>query len=150
MPREAGETRAETEDEQAQPGQVDAERADHLAVVSAGLDDGAVGRALQEEPDAADGDGREQRRVELVFGVDQPAEENGAGDVARHLQVLLGGAPEDPDGLLDDQRGAEGEQQAVLRLLAVGSAHADFESHADDGDQRRRHEEGQPVAQRQG
>ena len=148
--REAGETGAQAEDQQAQAGQVDPQSAHHLAVVGSRLDDGAVGRALQEEPDAADCDGREQRRVELVFRVDQPAEEEGPRNVPRHLQVLLGGSPEDPDGFLDDERRAEGEQQSVLRLLAVGPAHAELETHADDRDKHRRHEEGQSIARRQG
>ena len=147
---EAGETGPETEDQQAQPGQVDAQCADHLAVVRARLDDGAVGRSLQEQPDEADGDCREQRRVELVFRIDQSIEENGAGDLPRHLQVLLGGSPEDPDRLLDDERGAEGEQQAVFRLLPVGPAHAELEAHADDRDEHGRHEEGQPIPRCQG
>ena len=147
---EAGEPSPEPEHQQAQPGQVDPERPHHLAVVGAGLDDGAVGGAFQEEPDRDDGDHREERRVELVLRVDETREQEGAGDGLRHLEVLLRRSPHQPDGLLDDQRGSEGQQETVLRLLPVGSAHAELQAHADDRDQQRRDENGQPVPYRQG
>ena len=65
---DAGEARqrgAEPEDQHPQPGQIDAQRAHHLAVMGAGLDDRAVGRALEEDPDAGDGADGERRGEKL-------------------------------------------------------------------------------------
>ena len=67
---------AEREHDQAQPRQVDAERAHHLAVVRAGLDDRAVRRLLEEEPEQPRSSGTAKPRgEEAVARVDQVADQ---------------------------------------------------------------------------
>ena len=76
----------------------------------------------------------------------QVAEQERAGDRFGQRQLLLGRAPDDADQLLDDERGAEREQQAVERVLAVGAAHAELEQHAEDADEHRREQQRDRVA----
>ena len=48
--------------------------------------------------------------------------------------------------LLDHHRGAEGEQQPVERVLAVGAPHAHLDGDADDADEAGRNDQRQRVA----
>jgi hypothetical protein len=55
-------------------------------------------------------------------------------------------APGEADAFLEHHRRAEGEQQAVQRVLAVGAPHADLDQDPDEPGEARRDDERQRVA----
>ena len=64
---ETRQARPESEHKQPKPRQVDAQCANHLTVMSAGLDDGSIGRTFQEQPDKKYRGYRKQYCEQLVF-----------------------------------------------------------------------------------
>jgi hypothetical protein len=56
----------------------------------------------------------------------------------------LARAPHDANRLFEDQRRAEREEQTVLGLLAVGSAHQALEADPDHSDHERREHSASP------
>ena len=137
---------AEHEHQQPQPRQIDAERAHDLAVMGAGLDGRAERRLLDQQPDQSDDRDRDTCGIEAIGRPDQITEQEAATDRLRHLQHVVARAPDQADHLLDHHRRAEGEQQAVERILAVGTAHAEFDGDADDAHRRRREDQRRGIA----
>ena len=96
----------------------------------AGLDHRAVERPLQEQPDRRDRNRSKAGREQLVFGEDQPADQRCAFERLRHPQAFLARAPDQADQLFDNEGGAECEEKAIKRRLAIGRAQAQLDRHA--------------------
>ena len=128
---------------QAQPRQVDAERAHHLAVVRAGLDHRAVRRLLEEEPEQADHQAARSRRRRSGSATRSGRRAGTRREIASAPRSCFSAEPQTrADRLLDHQRRAEGEEEAVERILAVGAAHAELEQHAEHAHHHRREQQG--------
>ena len=107
------------------------ERTNHFTIVRPCLDDGAVGRLFQEQPQEPDGDRRERARKQAIFRVDEVAQHERARNGVRKRQLLLGGAEHGADALLDDERCAKGQQKAVQRVASVRAPQRELEQHAE-------------------
>src|SRR6266540_4128251 len=140
---------AEREYEEAKTPDVDAERAHHLAVVSTRFDPGSVRRFFQEDPHEGHQNDTEDGGEEAVFGIDDIARENGTVHRFRYREVLLALAPHDANSFFEDQRRAEGEEQAVFRFLTVGAAHRSLQTHSHHADHERRQNQSQRVSKGQ-
>jgi hypothetical protein len=143
--RDRREHRAEAEHGDPQPPEIDPERAHHFAVMGAGLDDGAIGRLLDHQPDQENHGGREARRIEPVGRPDQVGEDEPAAHRLRHGEHIVARAPHQPNRLLDHHGDAEGEQQAIERVLAVGAPHAQLDRDADHAHHQRRDQQRRGV-----
>jgi hypothetical protein len=115
-------------------------------VLGAGAQVGAEARALDQEPGGqADGDGGDHDPGPVV-GQDHEAEIGGAGQQLRHVVGLARDAVLAAEHAFEDQRQAEGEEQAVQRVEPVQALeHQALDDDAEDADDQRREDQRPPV-----
>jgi hypothetical protein len=145
---ERGEERAAREHGGEQQRLVDAERADHLAVLRRGADQPAKAGLGEQEMQAEEHD-RPGRDQEDVIAREPPVEELDRAAQprrARPEQVLV--APDEQRGVVDHQQDREGRQQLEqLGRLVDAAQQQDLDQRADRGDRERRDEETAPKAE---
>ena len=148
-PPSAGKPAADPEHARAHELDVDAERMHHLGVLRGGADQQPEPRALEELPDRHghhDAGGGEEEAVDRERLVEQ---EDDAGEKRRGGDLERVGAPDQPDGLADDQREAEGHHQEGVRIAPVEPAQdGELERRAEQPDQHRRDRQRDPEAAR--
>ena len=144
----AGEERAAGEHRGEQQRLIDAERADHLAVLGGGADEASeAGLGLQQveqEEDERTGEEQEQvvGRKAAVEDLDRAAQARRA----RAEQVLV--APDPERGVVDDQQHREGrEQLEEFGRLVDAPQQQDFDRGADRRDRKRREQQAAPESE---
>ena len=144
---EAGERRAAGEHEREEQGLVDAERADHLAVLRGGADQPAEARLGQNEvqADQHDRPGDDQEQVVAREAAIENFDRAAQARRARSEQIFV--APDPERRIVDDQQHREGgEQLEQLRRLVDAPKQQDLDQRADRRDQQRGEHDGAPEA----
>ena len=148
---ERGEEGAEREHRREEPALVDAERADHLAVLRRGAHEQAPAGSLQQQPERAEDDRADEDREHVV------ARERLAEDVDRALQrrrlraEQVFRAPGAQRRVADDEDEREGREQLVQLGRRVEPAQdQDLDQRAERGDGERRDQHAAPEAERAG
>ncbi len=147
--RASGQRGPEREDEHAKSPDVDAESADHLAVVSAGLYLGSVGRLLEKEPDHPHQNQADERGEKAVLRIRQFADDQGSVDALGNGKPLFAFAPDDANCLFEHEARTEREKETIFGFLAVRSPNQTLEPHSKGADDDRREHEGHAITQRQ-
>src|SRR5574343_1851027 len=125
---------------------VDAQGLDHLRIFGAGAQVGAELGPFDHVPGAETDGQRGDDDPATIDGQEHEAEIDAAGQRLRYLVAFAGNAELVPEDALDDQRQAEGQQQAVEVVELVESAqHQAFDQHPDDADDQRRGDQRHPV-----
>jgi hypothetical protein len=158
-PRLAGEQRAECEHCSEQPRLVDAQRADHLAVLRGRADQRAPARARQQQPQEAEHRGSDHDQQQVVAGELPPEDLHRAREPRRARAEHVFRPPEPQRRVLDDEHQREGRQQLEELGRAVDAPqqrHLDQRAegpHRECREQQRRPEPppaAQPLRQRVG
>jgi len=143
---QAREQRAEREHGGEEPGLVDAERADHLAVLRGGAHQRAEARAREQQPHEAEHQRADDDQEQVVGRKLAPEDFDRALQARRARAEQFVRAPEPQHRVLDDQHQREGGQQLeqLGRLVdAAQQQHLDERTqhaHRERGDQQRRPE----------
>ncbi|AFK21486.1 hypothetical protein HFX_6366 (plasmid) [Haloferax mediterranei ATCC 33500] len=142
-----GERRTEPERQRVVAVDVDAEVADHLAVLRAGADNHPEPGAVQEEPRTECENRAEDDDTVVVQRVVEPEQRDGLVEHRRNGERLGRLAPNRRDEVVDDENEPERQQDVVQRVTAVQSLDGEpFDTHPDDTDEQGRGDESDPEA----
>ena len=133
---ERGQAGAEREHRGEQPGLVDAERADHLAVLGRGAHQDAPAGAPEQPGERAEHGRAEGDQHQLVLRETLAEDRDRAGEARRPRPDLVLRSPDDDHQLPDDQHHAEGrEQLEQLGRLVDPAQQQDLDQRAERGDE---------------
>ena len=148
---ERGKAGAEGEDRGEEQALVDAERADHLAVLRRGAHQRAPARLLEQEPEQAEHDRPDDDQEELVAREAAAHQHDEALEAGRARPELVLRPPDAERDVLHHQHEAEGgEQLEQLRRLVDPAQDHDLDERAERRDDDSRQQDAAPEAERIG